>query len=47
MDIDAWYATSFISEKDFDHIQEIIDNAGELDKKAPYDKLVDTTYMKK
>lgn len=47
MDIDAWYDTSFISEKDFNHIQEIIDNAGELDKKTPYDKLVDTTYMKK
>ncbi len=47
MDIDAWYDTSFISEKDFNHIQEIIDNVGELDKKAPYDKLVDTTYMKK
>ncbi len=46
MDIDAWYDSSFISEEDFNHIQEIIDNAGELDKKAPYDKLVDTTYMK-
>jgi len=47
MDIDAWYDTSFISEKDFNHIQEIIDNAGELEKKAPYEKLVDTTYMRK
>lgn len=47
MDIDSWYETSFISEEDFNHIQEIIDNAGELDKKAPYDKLVDTTYMRK
>lgn len=47
MDIDAWYDTSFISEKDFNHIQEIIDNAGELEKKAPYGKLVDTTYMRK
>lgn len=46
MDIDAWYESSFISEKDFNHIQEIIENAGELEKKAPYDKLVDTTYMK-
>ena len=46
MDIDAWYESSFISEEDFNHIQEIIDNAGELDKKAPYEKLVDTTYMK-
>lgn len=47
MDIDSWYDTSFISEKSFNHIQEIIDNAGELEKKAPYEKLVDTTYMKK
>lgn len=46
MDIDAWYDSSFISEEDFNHIQEIIDNAGELDKVAPYEKLVDTTYMK-
>lgn len=46
MDIDAWYDSSFISEDDFNHIQEIIKNAGELDKEAPYEKLVDTTYMK-
>lgn len=45
--IDAWYESSFISEEDFNHIQEIIDNAIELDKFAPYDKLIDTTYMKK
>lgn len=47
MDIDSWYDTSFISEESFNHIQKIIDNAGELEKKAPYEKLVDTTYMKK
>ena len=29
-----------ITEKDFDHIQEIMQSAKELDKKAPYDKLV-------
>ena len=46
MDIDAWYDSSFISEVDFNHIQEIVENAGELEKKAPYEKLVDTTYMK-
>lgn len=46
MDIDSWYETSFISESDFNHIQEIVQNAGELEKKAPYEKLVDTTYMK-
>lgn len=43
--IDAWYESSFISERDFYHIEEIIENAGELKQRAPYEKLVDTTYM--
>lgn len=38
--IDAWFDTTDITEKDFNHIQDIIKAAGELDKKAPYDKLV-------
>ena len=46
-DIDSWYDTTYINEKDFNHIQEIMKNANELDKKAPYDKLVDNTYNKK
>lgn len=46
MDIDAWYDTTYISEEDFNHIQEIVENAGELTKKAPYDKLVNTSYAK-
>lgn len=44
--IDAWYESSFISEEDFYHIEEIMENAGELDELAPYEKLVDQTYMK-
>ena len=44
MDIDAWFDTTEITEKDFNHIQEIIENAGELDEKAPYNKLVTTEY---
>lgn len=39
-DIDAWYDTTEINEKDFNHIQKIMDNAGKLNKKAPYSKLV-------
>lgn len=39
-DIDAWYDNTNISEKDFNHIEEIMENAGKLDKKAPYSKLV-------
>lgn len=37
---DAWPENSTITEKDFNHIQEIMINAGELNKKAPYEKLV-------
>jgi len=40
IDIDAWFKNTSISKEDFNHIQEIVENAGELNKKAPYDKLV-------
>ena len=39
-DIDAWYNSTDISEKDFNHIQDIIKNAGKLDKTVSYSKLV-------
>lgn len=44
--IDAWYDTTYIAEEDYNHIEEIIESAGELEKKAPYDKLVDTSFSK-
>lgn len=47
MDIDAWFDTTYIEEKDFTHIQEIVENAGALDKSVPYDKLVNTKFAKK
>lgn len=37
---DSWFTSTKISEEDFNHIQDIADNAGYLDKRAPYDKLV-------
>ena len=46
-DIDSWYKTTYIEEEDFKHIQKIVKNAGELDKEAPYKKLVDNTFSKK
>lgn len=46
-DIDAWKTTTYINKKDFKHIEEIIKNAGKLDKEAPYSKLVLTKYSKK
>lgn len=42
--IDSWFETTYITEENFNHIQEIALNAGQLDKTAPFDKLVDNTY---
>ena len=36
----AWAKNSEITKEDFDYLQKIINAAGELDKKAPYNKLV-------
>ena len=47
IEIDAWFDNTYISEEDFNHIQEIMENSGELSKKAPYNKLVDMTYSNK
>lgn len=45
--IDSWFKTTYIEEENFNHIQKIMESAGELDKKAPFSKLVDNTYSKK
>lgn len=41
---DSWFKTTYISENDFNHIQEIMKSAGELDKFAPYSDLVTNKY---
>lgn len=38
--IDSWYDTTLITEESFNHVQEIMEKAGELKNKVPYDKLV-------
>lgn len=43
---DSWYTETFINENDFNHIQTIAKSAGELDKDAPYDKLVNNQFSK-
>ena len=45
-DNDSWFDTTEIKEKDFNHIQEIMENSDALDKRAPYDKLVDNSFVK-
>ena len=37
---DAWPDSSKITKEDFDHIQEIMKSSGELEKEAPYNKLI-------
>lgn len=37
---DAWADSTEITKDDFNHLQEIMTSAGELDKKAPYNKLI-------
>lgn len=42
--IDSWYKTTDIDEKSYNHVLEIIDNAGELTKKPPYKDLIDNSF---
>lgn len=45
-DNDSWFETTEIKEEDFNHIQEVMENSKALEKRAPYDKLVDTRFVK-
>ena len=44
---DSWYKTTYINEEDFNHIQTIVEKAGELTDRVSYNKLVDTSFSKK
>ncbi len=46
-DADSWYRTTYITEEGFDRVQDIMDNSNKLEKKAPFDKLVNNEYNKK
>ena len=46
-DADSWYTTTYITKEGFDRVQDIMDNSSKLEKKAPYDKLVNNEYNKK
>jgi len=43
---DSWNLTPELSEDAFDHMQDIMESAGELDQRAPYDNLVTTIFAK-
>ncbi len=44
--IDAWFTDTYINEKDFQHVEEIVKNSGYLEKDGNYKKLVDNTFNK-
>ncbi len=46
-DIDAWNETPVLSEAAFDKLQLIMTEAGELEIKAPYSKIVNNSYAEK
>ena len=43
-DIDAWNETPVLKQESFDRLQEVMTMAGQLDTKAPYDKIVNNKY---
>ena len=45
--IDAWNATPVMSEDAFNRLQDVIGEAGELDKRVSFEALVDNTYAEK
>ena len=44
--INAWKETPYMEEADFKLLQDVIHDAGELDKYAPYEKVVNNAYKK-
>ena len=43
-DIDAWNDTPVLKQESFDKLQDVMSLAGELTKKAPYDKIINNKY---
>lgn len=43
-EIDVWSSTPYLSEEGFDLLQTIIQEAGELKQKAPYDKVINNSF---
>lgn len=46
-DIDAWKDNPILEKASFDKLQEIMTEAGELETKAPYDKVVNNSFAEK
>lgn len=44
IDIDAWYETPILKEESYNLLQTVMEEAGELKQKAPYEKVVNNYY---
>ena len=47
MDIDAWNDTPVMKEESFELLQTVMEEAGELDTRAPFDKVVNNSFAEK
>lgn len=47
IDIDAWCDTPYMSEDSFNRLQDVMTSAGELEKRASYDDVVDNSFARK
>lgn len=45
--IDAWKSEPSMTEESYNRLQDIMEEAGELDKRAPFDKIVNNTFANK
>lgn len=44
MDIDAWNTNPILKQESYDLLQEVMKEAGELEKEAPYDKVINNKF---
>ena len=47
MDIDAWNATPVMTKESFELLQTVMESAGELDTRAPFEKVVNNSFAEK
>lgn len=46
-DIDAWCPTPFFAKEGLERLMDIMEQAGELTKRAPFEKIVDNSFANK
>ena len=45
--IDAWKTDPVMTEESYNRLQDIMEEAGELEKRAPFNKVINNTYAEK